>query len=108
MEEDNYQFSDGNCYGLVLQKIKNSRIINNAIEMRDSSQYYPAGSNKFSAAVFYQGPTPQQLKNEIDYNIYNINNSSFAEMDIYRYISTELDGSIVDLGYREEFRTINN
>jgi hypothetical protein len=108
MEEDARQNSQGDYYGLKLQKIRNSRAVNNAIELADTTQFYPSLSNKFAAAVYYQGPSPEEVNNMIDYNIYSYRRTSGSSVDAYRYVNTDITGVVVDLGYRDEYNTLNN
>jgi len=110
MEEDGRSNSQGDYYGLKLQKIKNSRAVNNAIEMADSTLFFNQNSNKYAAAVYYQGPSPLDARNIIDYNIYSLRSgiNTDVDIDVYRYVNTDISGKIVDLGYREEYRSLNN
>jgi len=109
MEEDTYDNSQGDYYALKLKKLKNSRIVNNALEMSDSSKNYFT-PNKSAAAVFYQGPPPAENNNLIDYNIYSYHRGGHATSatDCYRYVSTEPNGRVIDVGYRGEYNTLNN
>jgi len=106
MEEDNF-YSSGDYIGLYLQKLRNSRVLNNAIEMADTTQSYSERSLKFASAIFYQSPEPELANNQIDYNVYYTRPGSSSIIDIYRYVNTDVSGIILDLGYRGEYSTLS-
>jgi hypothetical protein len=71
--------------------------------MGDSTQVYTASSQNFAAALFYQGPSPDESKLTMDYNVYAVRTNPLCAVDVYRYVNTDISGSILDLGYRGEF-----
>ena len=107
IDNDRFENSSGDYYGLKLKKIKNARIVNNAIEMADTSKNILTDS-RYAAAIYYQGPPPSEANNTIDYNIYSYNSLGSTTTDCYRFVYTETTGKVVDLGYKNEYNTLNN
>ncbi|MDR0926318.1 MAG: T9SS type A sorting domain-containing protein [Ignavibacteria bacterium] len=107
MEEDNYQLTSGDYFGIRSQKVKNGRILNNAVELQDSTLFYNRLSEKYAAAIYYQGPAPEEANVTINYNDYAFNSNSDVPVDAYRYVNTDfLTGTILDYGYRGEFKDL--
>lgn len=104
LDEDNMN-SSGRYVGMNLQKLSNSRILNNAIELGDTTTNWNNvyGSN-FGSAIYYQGPAPDEINNEINYNVYYYNDNS--NIDAYRYVNTDVSGVVLDAGYAGEFSTL--
>ncbi|MCL2039196.1 MAG: T9SS type A sorting domain-containing protein [Bacteroidetes bacterium] len=108
MEEDGINTSRGDYYGLKVQKVLNSRIVNNAVEMMDTTFLFPNISTNFAAAVYYQAPTIAESNNYIDYNVYAYSKNENVLVDAYRTVTTDISGVIVDEGYRSEYKTLSN
>lgn len=107
--EDGYYNSDGDYFGLRLQRIKNGRILNNAIELEDSTQSFASTNNSnFAALIYYQGASPTELNNQIDYNAYGYRLQGSSAVDVYCHLLTDIAGSLIDFPHRGEYRDLTN
>lgn len=107
--EDGYHNSDGDYFGIRLQRIKNSRILNNAIELEDGTQLFASSNNNnFAALIYYQGASPSELNNQIDYNAYGYRVQGSSAVDVYCHVLTDATGSLIDVPHRGEYRKLTN
>lgn len=107
--EDGSRNSSGDYFGIRLQRIKNSRILNNAIELEDSTQVFASNNNNnFAALIYYQGPSPTELNNQIDYNAYGYRMQNSSAVDVYSHALTDVAGSMIDFPRHGEYRNLSN
>ena len=91
----------GEIFGIGLAQVENTHLMNNAIAVKDK---LTKSTNQYKGAIFYYGMQPNAQMNHFNNNVYYILES---DVDLVRFIETDNQNNIVELGSGKEFRRLD-
>ena len=99
---EEFLLNDGEISGIALLQVQNTSVINNAVAIKDG--LVKAG-NEISSAMFVYGMQPNSDNNTFNNNVYYTKGS--ANVDLVRFIETDMNSNIIEFGVPTEFTRID-